>query len=110
MSAVEEAIKNRVHLDARRRRMAEMVVATIGALGPEPSPERTQWLSYGDSLLAAIDAQESAEINLLLEEGYRHALFSGSERSRRSAPPREGEALNGVMVFQSSADVKHSVP
>lgn len=103
MSAVEDAIK-RVSVTPRQRRMAEVVIETISAQGSVPSKRRSAWLAYGDDLVHAIDSGEP--FAALLEEGYRNALFESDPRSARSAPPAEGESMEGIVMLRSAADIK----
>jgi hypothetical protein len=102
MSALADAIRG-VSVTPRQRRMAEVVVGAISAQGMVPSKRRA-WLAYGDDLVRAIDNGEPFEA--LLEEGYRNALFESDPRSERSAPPGEGESLDGIVKFRSAGDIR----
>jgi hypothetical protein len=103
MSAVENAIA-RASVTPRQRRMAAVVIDAISAQVLAPSERRAAWLAYGDDLVRAIDSGEPFEA--LLEEGYRSALFERDLRSKRSAPPGEGESLDRIVMFRSAADIK----
>lgn len=103
MSDLADAI-TKVSITARQRRMAEVVIEAISAQGSASSGRKAAWLAYGDDLVRAIDAGEPFQA--LLEEGYRSALFENDPRSKRSAPPAEGDSLEGIIRFGSAGDIQ----
>jgi hypothetical protein len=86
--------------------MAEAVIAEVEAVeaGRAGGPEREGWLTLARRIIDAVDRGE--RVDDLIEEGYRHLLFSRSEAVRRNPAPTTSEEMERMIVFRLPEEIK----